>query len=109
VLLMGHWCVTQVADTADATLGRSIATDMGLTDPSKAEAVVTSVNALSSGLLALGKVLPDIDQFAAIDDIQRGAIVSVSTVLNAASVLVTFALPMAVLAYLVMKKKEVAP
>ena len=109
VLLMGHWCVTQVADTADATLGRSIATDMGLTDPSKAEAVVTSVNALSTGLLALGKVLPDIDQFAAIDDIQRGAIVTVQTVADAGSVLLTFALPMAVLAYLIMKKKEVAP
>jgi ABC-type transport system involved in multi-copper enzyme maturation permease subunit len=109
VLLMGHWCVTQVADTADATLGRSIATDMGLTDPSKAEAVVSSVNALSSGMTMLGKVLPDIDRFAAIDDIQKGAIVTAQTVGDALFVLGCFGLPMAVLAYLVMKKKEVAP
>ena len=109
VLLMGHWCVTQVADTADSTLGRSVATDMGLTDPSKAEAVVSSVNALSSGLLMLGKVLPDIDRFAAIDDIQRGAIVTGQTVGDALGVLGCFGLPMGVLAYVVMKNKEVAP
>jgi hypothetical protein len=106
---MGHWCVMQVADTADATLGRSIATDMGLTDPSKAEAVVSSVNALSSGMTMLGKILPDIDRFAAIDDIQRGAIVTAQTVGDALFVLGCFGLPMAVLAYLVIKKKEVAP
>ena len=109
VLLMGHWCVTQVADEADATLGRSIASDMGLTDPSKAAAVVNSVNTLSSGLINLGKVLPDIDQFAAIDDIQKGSIISSQTLLDAGEVLLVFGLPLGVLAFLIIKNKEVAP
>ena len=82
---------------------------MGLTDPSKAAAVVNSVNTLSTGLLNLGKILPDIDRFAAIDDIEKGAIVAPQTLLDASEVLVGFGLPMGVLAYLILKKKEVAP
>ena len=109
VLLMGHWAVTEVADTTDKTLGRSIATDMGLTDPSKAEAVANSVNALSGWLQVVGAGLPDIDRFAAIQSIERGQIVSSNDFSDALGVLAGFGIPAAVLAYLVFKRKEVAP
>ncbi len=109
VLLMGHWAVTQVADTADKTLGRNIATDMGLTDASKAEAVANSVNALSGTLQIVGVAMPDIDRFAAISSIEQGAVVSIDQMSDALGVVLGFALPAAVLAYLILKQKEVAP
>jgi ABC-type transport system involved in multi-copper enzyme maturation permease subunit len=109
VLLMGHWAVMQVADSSDKTLGRSIATDMGLTDPSKAEAVANSVNALSGTLQIVGAALPDIDRFSAISDIERGIVVSARDVGDALGVLVGFGLPATVLGYLLLKNKEVAP
>jgi|GEM_PF-748660 len=109
VLLMGHWCVTQVADTNDSTLGRNFATDLGVTDPSKAEALAGSVNTLTGSLQALGAALPDIDQFGAIDDIAAGLIVSRQNIADALVVLGGFALPGAVLAYVILRFKEVAP
>jgi hypothetical protein len=109
VLLMGHWAVTQVADSSDKTLGRSIATDMGLTDPSKAEAVANSVNALSGSLQIVGAGLPDIDRFSAISQIEKGIVVSATDVREALGVLLGFGLPATVLAYLVLKNREVSP
>jgi hypothetical protein len=109
VLLMGHWAVTQEADANDKTLGRSIATDMGLTDPSKAEAVASSVNALGGALQVMGDFLPDIDHFSAIQRLEEGVVVSTDDMADALGVLAAFALPAAVLAYVVLKKKEVAP
>jgi hypothetical protein len=109
MLLTGHWCVSELSDTADSTLGRSIATDMGLTDPSRAEAVATSVNALTSALQGLAVVLPDIDRFESIQDIQSGRAVSWDTISQAGAVLLAFGLSATVLAYLSMKGKEVAP
>jgi hypothetical protein len=109
VLLLGHWCVAQVADVTDNTLGRSIATDMGMTDPSRVEVVVTSVDTLTSSLQNVGRVLPDIDQFASIENIEQGMIVTSQQVVDGLAVLGGFGVPVAVLAYLIMKKKEVAP
>lgn len=109
MLLTGHWCVSELSDTTDSTLGRSVATDMGLTDPSRAEAVATSVNALTSALQGLAAVLPDIDRFASIHDIQSGTAVSWATISQAGDVLLAFGLSSVVLGYLLMKVKEVAP
>ena len=106
---MGHWCVMQVSDANDKTLGRSIVNDMGLTDASKAAAVVASVNALSGALPVVGNFLPDIDRFTAISSIENGVIVSTGDLLQALGVLVSFALPAAVGAYIILKKREVAP
>ncbi|MGA2229606.1 MAG: hypothetical protein ABSH22_01660 [Tepidisphaeraceae bacterium] len=108
-LLMGHWCVMQVSDANDKTLGRAIVNDMGLTDASKAEAVVASVNALSGALPVVGSFLPDIDRFTAISSIESGIIVSAADLMEALGVLVSFALPAAVGAYIILKKREVAP
>ena len=108
-LLLGHWCVMQVADTNDKTLGRAIVNDMGLTDASKAEAVVASVNALSNALVTVGNFLPDIDHFAAISSIERGAVVSSTDLIQALGVLASFALPAAAAAFIILKKREVAP
>jgi hypothetical protein len=98
-----------VADSSDKTLGRSIATDMGLTDPSKAEAVANSVNALSGSLQIVGAGLPDIDRFSAISQIEKGIVVSATDVREALGVLLGFGLPATVLAYLVLKNREVSP
>jgi ABC-type transport system involved in multi-copper enzyme maturation permease subunit len=109
VLLMGHWCVTQVSDANDKTLGHTFATDWGVTDPARAEALATSVNALAGSLNYIGDLLPDIDRFAIIDDIEKGVVIPRFNMLQALEVLVGFGLPAFALAYLIMKNKEVAP
>ena len=84
-------------------------TDMGLSDASKAETVATSVNTLTSVLGQVGMLLPDIDQFGAIDDIEKGMIVSKENLEDALAVLAGFGLPAAVAAFVILKHKEVAP
>jgi ABC-type transport system involved in multi-copper enzyme maturation permease subunit len=109
VLLLGHWAVTQVADASDNTLGRQMATNMGMTDASKMEAVAAGVNALTGSLQYVGSLLPDIDRFSAISDLESGMVVSRKSIVEALGVLLCFGLPATVLGFVILKHKEVAP
>jgi hypothetical protein len=57
----------------------------------------------------LAIVLPDVSHFDATGELEKGTIVGVATLADSAGVLIEFGLPLAVLAYLLMKIKEVAP
>jgi hypothetical protein len=109
VLLLGHWAVLQVAGATDNTLGRQTATNFGMTDPSKMEAVAAGVNAVTSSLQSIGSLLPDIDRFSAISDIENGMVVSRNAIVEALGVLICFGVPAAVIGYVILKHKEVAP
>ncbi|HTW95771.1 MAG TPA: hypothetical protein VMD30_13295 [Tepidisphaeraceae bacterium] len=109
VLLLGHWAVTQMSDVNGLDLGRSISTDMGLTDHKQVMVVTQWVDAETTGLNAIAVFLPDIDNFAFIQDLEQGVIVSLSTLGAAAETLLVFGLPIAALAYVIFKYKEVAP
>src|SRR5439155_27110979 len=69
VILLGRWGVQQLGDATQPGIGNLIATDMGFTDPNKAKVVSSVAEALAGGLNMLAKVLPDISQFAATEDI----------------------------------------
>jgi ABC-type transport system involved in multi-copper enzyme maturation permease subunit len=109
VILLGHWGVNQLGDAATAGLGRQFVTDFGVTDPSAGLVLANSVEDLNKALKAVSTVLPDIEQFSATDDIDRGISIPPATLVNSLIVLVGFGLPMTVLAFIFLKNKEVAP
>jgi hypothetical protein len=108
ILLLAHWGVAQLADTNAPGLGRQIATQFKL-DVAVSNVVSSSVDNLSKGLNAFAKVLPDTSNFDAIDDIEQGITISGWKLLLALEVTAGFGLPAIVLAYLILKYKEVAP
>ncbi len=109
VLLLGHWGVTQLGDATSAGIGNQIATDFGFRDPANARVVSESVEALTRLLNTVSAVLPDISQFSATEDIERCAAIPLLRLWQALKVLLSFGLPVTVLAYLFLKNKEVAP
>jgi ABC-type transport system involved in multi-copper enzyme maturation permease subunit len=109
VILLGRWAVVQLGDATQPGIGNLVATDLGFRDPSQALAVSRSIEALSKGLNLIAAVLPDISQFASIEDIERGATVPMFRLRDSGRVLLLFGLPMVVLAYVFLRNKEVAP
>jgi hypothetical protein len=109
VILLGRWGVEQLGDATQPGIGNLVATDMGFTDPSKAKVVSSSVEALSRGLNILASVLPDISRFASTEDIERGLVIPPARVRDSLAVLGTYGLATLTLAYVFLRKKEVAP
>lgn len=109
VILLGHWGVGQLSDATQPGIGNQVATDFGFRDPAAAKVVSSSVETLSKALNSLAKVLPDISQFSATEDIERGIAIPSYRLVDALGVVGMFGLPLAVLAYVFLKHKEVAP
>jgi len=109
LILLGHWGVQQLGDSLQPGVGAAMAQDMGLRDPAANRVVSQSVEGLAKLLNGLAAVLPDISRFAATEDIEKGVSITASRLLEALRVLGIYALPMAVLAYLLLRHKEVAP
>jgi hypothetical protein len=112
VLLLGHWGVTQLGDATAPGIGNQVANDLGFRgDTAAARAMVISrtVEGLARGLNILSAVLPDVSQFSATEDLERGQIIPVARLMDALKVVIGFGLPIGVLAYVFLKFKEVAP
>jgi ABC-type transport system involved in multi-copper enzyme maturation permease subunit len=109
VILLGRWGVTEVGDAANAGLGRQFVTDFGVRDPVQAQTLSSTIEQLNKLLLVVSNVLPDINQFSATDDIDRGVSISTNRLSDALAVVAGFGIPLSVLAYVFLKNKEVAP
>jgi len=109
LILLGHWGVQQLGDSLQPGIGPAMAQDMGLKDPRTTRVLSQSVEALARSLNYLAAILPDISKFAATEDIERGVSISRERLLDSLGVLGGYALPIAVLAYLLLRQKEVAP
>lgn len=109
VMLLGRWGVNQLGDAATAGIGRQIATDFKVVDPTQAQLLSGTVEELNKGMKAVATVLPDIEQFAVTDNIDRGITIPIQTLIDAVVVLLGFGVPMTVLAFVIFKNKEVAP
>lgn len=109
LLLLGHWGVDQLADVSGPGLGRQIVNDFKFTDPALSSVVSTGVDTLSRILNGISQVLPDTSKFDAIEDIEQGISVSAKRLLDALAVLGGFGVPAVILAYLLLRNKEVAP
>ena len=109
VILLGHWGVEQLGDATAPGIGSQVVNDFGLKNAAKAEAVRATVERLSSFLNFISTVLPDISKFSAVEDIERGIAIPSDKMRDAAGVALGFSLPLVLLAYVVLKNKEVAP
>jgi hypothetical protein len=109
VILLGHWGVAQLGDATAPGIGNMIATDMKLTDPRKAKVVSSGVEGLAAFLKAVSSVLPDISQYSPSEDIEKGLVVPMARLTDAAAVTLGFGIPLTALAYVFLKNKEVAP
>jgi ABC-type transport system involved in multi-copper enzyme maturation permease subunit len=109
VILLGRWGVDELGDAATAGIGRQFVTDFGVRDPAISHAMSDTVEQLNKALKTISVMLPDISQFSATDDIERGISIPAHTLTSALEVLVGFGLPLTVLAYVFLKNKEVAP
>ncbi len=108
-ILLGHWGVEQLGDSLAPGLGNSIATDLGLRRADVARTVSRSVDALTKLLNTISSILPNISQFSAIEDLEGSAAVPWSRITDSLKVLTMFGTPMTVLAYIFLRRKEVAP
>jgi len=109
LILLGHWGVEQLGDATQPGIGNQIVTDLGLRESAPAKAVSATVEQLSWFLNFASTILPDISRFTAVEDIERGVTVSPRRLGDAAGVALGFGIPLTVLAYVVLKNKEVAP
>ena len=112
VILLGHWGVGQISDSLGSAMGDQVATDLfgaNAGAAARAKVVSQSVNALSTALKAFATVLPDISQYSATEDIERGITIPVVRLRDAATVTFGFGIPLVVLAYVLLRNKEVAP
>jgi hypothetical protein len=109
VILLGHWGVEQLGDATQPGIGRQVVTDFQLKDPAKAEAVRRTVENLSSFLNFISTILPDISRYAAVEDIERGVSIPLVKMRDSLAVTLGFGLPLVLLAYVLLKNKEVAP
>jgi hypothetical protein len=109
LLLLGHWGVNQLADVSGPGLGRQIVNDFKFTDVALSGIVSNGVDTLSKVLNYVADVLPDTAKFDAIEDIEQGVSISADKLLDALMVLGAFGVPAIVIAYVLLRNKEVAP
>jgi hypothetical protein len=109
LILLGHWGVQQLGDATQPGIGNQIVTDLGLQESAPAKAVSATVEQLSWILNFMSRILPDISKYTAVEDIERGVTVSMQRLQEALMVTLGFGIPLTVLAYVVLKNKEVAP
>jgi ABC-type transport system involved in multi-copper enzyme maturation permease subunit len=107
VILLGRWGVEQIGDVGGGNIGAQMT---GQTqDAIAAKIERESINALTKALTIISAFLPEISRFEATADIERGISVPAARFANAGLVLLGYGVPMVCLAYLILKRKEVAP
>jgi hypothetical protein len=107
LILLGRWGVEQVGDSAGTGIGAMISSQTQ--DPVQAKLMRGTGDFLAKLLEVVSPFLPNISMFQATADIERGISVPFSRLSSAGWVLLGYGLPMIILAYLILKWKEVAP
>jgi hypothetical protein len=109
ILLLGRWGVTQLGDTLDPGIGRSVASDFFVKDAAESKVVSSAVEALSRGLRTVAVVLPDVSQFPASEDLERGISIPMAVMGEAAKSLLLYGTIVIIGGYLILRFAEVAP
>jgi len=110
VLLMGRWGVNQLGDALNPGQSRGVVQDLFKPrDPSKTQAVTDSLEALSYTLRTVAPVLPDVNRFPVMEDIDRGVSIPLAKLLRALLELLVYGVPLVLLTYVILRNKEVAP
>jgi hypothetical protein len=108
VLLLGRWCVVQLGEPSSP---QQMATDFFGSNAGATQTRVftDTLGALNKLLAFTAKVLPDLDKFRVTEDIERGVTIPIKSLVDPLTVILTFALPVLILAYVFLRRKEVAP
>lgn len=110
ILLLGRWGVIQMGDTLNPGVGRNVATDFfPAKDAAETKAVSSAVEALSKGLRTIAVVLPDVSEFPASEDLERGISIPLSVLGEAAESLLIYGVIVIVGGYIILRFTEVAP
>lgn len=109
LLLLGHWGVDQLRDSLKPGFGRSVPTEFGIRDPGATQVISTGVDAMGTMLRTVSAVLPDVSKFAVMEDIDRGVSIPAARMGEALAVLFCYGVPLLVLSYIILRRKEVAP
>lgn len=110
LVLLGRWGVNELGDAMAPGGGRGISQTMfGIRNAAANRAVTESIEALTTTLRTVSKVLPDVATFPVIEDIDRGVAIPLGKVLGAAETVLLYGLPLVLLTYLILRNKEVAP
>jgi hypothetical protein len=107
VLLLGRWCVVQLGEPSSAQqIWQEFFPKAGSVET---RVFTDTYGALNAMLRFVAGLLPDLDQFRVTEDIERGVTIPYKSLLDPLRVLVTFGGPVLLLAYLFLRRKEVAP
>jgi ABC-type transport system involved in multi-copper enzyme maturation permease subunit len=108
VLLLGRWCVVQLGEPSSP---QQMATDFFGSNAGGVQTRVftDTLGALNKVLNFVAKVLPDLDQFRVTEDIERGVTIPFKSLVDPLGVILTFGVPTLILAYVFLRRKEVAP
>lgn len=110
VILGGRWGAEQLMETVEKSAGRSVVDSIfNIRDPGAARVVSEGVDALVNTFQTFSMLLPDVTGFAAIQYIERGVAMPGFVIADSLLVLAIFGLPMTVLAWGLLRLKEVAP
>ena len=108
VLLLGRWCVVQLGEPSSP---QQMATDFfgAGAGATQTRVFTDTLGALNKLLAFTAKVLPDLDQFRVTEDIERGVTIPLKSLVDPLTVILTFGIPVLILAYVFLRRKEVAP
>jgi hypothetical protein len=109
VILLGRWGVNELGDSLNPGVGRMVSGDFQLGDPTESRVVSGAVETLAKSLRLMAVVLPDVSQFPATEDVERGISIPPAALEEAGKALLLYGLPMVVGGYLILRFKEVAP
>jgi hypothetical protein len=108
VILLGRWCVVQLGEPASP---QQMMTDFfpSNANPVQARVFTDTLGVLNKLLTYTAKVLPDLDQFRVTEDIERGVTIPRQSLSDPLLVLLAFGIPLMIFAYVLLRRKEVAP
>lgn len=110
VILLGHWGVMQLGEMTAPGVGRQVVNDLFAgAAPAVAETLTRSMEGLTSLIRVVAAFLPDISQFAAVEEIAQGSAIRSRSLTQPLAVLAMFGLPILALSYVFFRNKEVAP
>jgi ABC-type transport system involved in multi-copper enzyme maturation permease subunit len=109
LILLGHWGVMELGDALRPGLGHAITQEFKVEDTGAQYTLSSFIETLAWILRGTSNLLPDVSQFPVTDYIESGISIPIAAIGGALGVLCCYGLPMLVLGYVILRKKEVAP
>ncbi|HEX8912077.1 MAG TPA: ABC transporter permease, partial [Humisphaera sp.] len=103
VLLLGRWGVDELGESLLPGATRTTVGEVfRMRDPAKNRALTESLEALNAALRTTAKVLPDLGEFTAVEDLNRGVSMPAARLGRALRELLTYGVPLVLVTYLVL-------